>query len=449
MSLKNIKSSKKERGIKTMKAKMSTGLTLMLLVSLLLFSFQVSAQDGTVSVMGVWGGGELDAFNKMVEPFEAATGIEVQYEGTRDLPTLLTTRLEAGNPPDIVAVSGPGMMKDLAEDGDLVNLENIFNMSYLREDFDQKWLDLATFEGGMYALYIAADAKSLVWYNPQVFEENGYEIPETWEEMDQLAQQMQEDGISPWSIGLESGAASGWPGTDWIEDIMLRTTSPAVYDQWVAHDIPWTDERIKNAFEIFGEYAKDPNMVYGGPTSVLSTNFGDAPNPLFTSPPRAGLHRQASFITSFIKENNPELEAGRDFDFFPLPSIDEEYGTPALGAADMLSMMNDNEDARKFMQYLATPGAQSIWVSELGKLGTHNRINPNIYPDDTTRQMAEFLNNAETFRFDASDSMPAAIGSGAFWQGILDYVSGQDLDSVLENIEANADDAYSSGDATN
>lgn len=432
-----------------MKAKLSTGLTLMLLVSLLLFSFQASAQDGTVSVMGVWGGGELDAFNKMVEPFEAATGIEVQYEGTRDLPTLLTTRLEAGNPPDIVAVSGPGMMKDLAEDGDLVNLENVFNMSYLREDFDEKWLELARFEDGMYALFFAADVKSLVWYNPQVFEENGYEIPETWEEMDQLAQQMQEDGISPWSIGLESGAASGWPGTDWIEDIMLRTASPEVYDQWVAHDISWTDERIRNAFEIFGRYAKDPDMVYGGPNSVLSSNFGDAPNPLFTSPPRAGLHRQASFITSFIKENNPELEAGTDFDFFPLPSIDEEYGTPALGAADMLSMMNDNEDARKFIKYMATPGAQSIWLSELGKLGTHNRINPNIYPDETTRQMAEFLNNAETFRFDASDSMPAAIGSGAFWQGLLDYVSGQDLDSVLENIEERADDAYSSGDATN
>ena len=432
-----------------MKGKISTGLTLVLLASLLLFSLPAAAQDGTVTVMGVWGGGELDAFNKMVEPFEQASGIEVQYEGTRDLPTLLTTRLEAGNPPDIVAVSGPGMMMDLADDGDLINLENVYNMNYIREDFDEKWVDLATYNDGMYALAFAADVKSLVWYNPNVFEEYGYEVPETWEEMDQLAQQMQEDGISPWAIGLESGAASGWPGTDWIEDIMLRTTDPETYDQWVAHDIPWTDERIKNAFEIFGKYTKDPNMVYGGPTSVLSTNFGDAPNALFTDPPRAGLHRQASFITSFIKDNNPELKAGEDFDFFPLPPIDEEYGTPALGAADMLSMLNDNQEARQFMKYMATPGAQSIWLSELGKLGTHNRINPNVYPDNITRKMAAFLNEAETFRFDASDSMPASIGSGAFWQGILDYVSGQNLDGVLEKIEENADDAYSSGEATN
>ncbi|MBS3810567.1 MAG: carbohydrate ABC transporter substrate-binding protein [Halanaerobiales bacterium] len=432
-----------------MTGKISTGLTLFLLISLLLFSLQVAAQDGKVTVMGVWGGGELDAFNKMVEPFEAASGIEVQYEGTRDLPTLLTTRLEAGNPPDIVAVSGPGMMKDLAEDGDLVDLKNVFNMNYIKEDFDQKWIDLATYEDGMYAIYIAADAKSLVWYNPNLFEENGYEIPETWDELDKLAKQMQEDGISPWSIGLESGAASGWPGTDWIEDIMLRTASPETYDKWVAHDIPWTDEKIKNAFEIFGKYAKDPDMVWGGATAVLSTNFGDAPNPLFDSPPKAGLHRQASFITSFIQDNNPELEAGEDFNFFPLPLVDEEYGTPALGAADMLSMINDNQEARQFIKYLATPGAQSIWLSELGKLGTHNRINPNVYPNDITKQMAEFLNNAETFRFDASDSMPAAVGSGSFWQGILDYVSGQDLDSVLEQIERTADDSYSTGEATN
>lgn len=432
-----------------MKGKISTGLALVLLASLLIFTLPAAAQDGKVTVMGVWGGGELDAFNKMVEPFERASGIEVQYEGTRDLPTLLTTRLEAGNPPDIVAVSGPGMMKDLADDGALVNLENVYNMNFIKEDFDQKWIDLATYEDGMYAMFLAADVKSLVWYNPKVFEEHGYEVPETWEEMDQLANQMQQDGITPWSIGLESGAASGWPGTDWIEDIMLRTADPETYDKWVAHDIPWTDERIKNAFEIFGKYAKNSDMVYGGPTSVLSTNFGDAPNALFTDPPRAGLHRQASFITSFIKDNNPELNAGEDFDFFPLPPIDEEYGTPALGAADMLTMLNDNQEARQFMKYMATPGAQSVWLSELGKLGTHNRINPNVYPDDITRQMAAFLNEADTFRFDASDSMPASIGSGAFWQGILDYVGGQNVDSVLEKIERNADDAYSSGEATN
>src|SRR6056297_4273363 len=188
-----------------MKAKMSTGLTLMLLVSLLLFSFQVSAQDGTVSVMGVWGGGELDAFNKMVEPFEKATGIEVQYEGTRDLPTLVTTRLEAGNPPDIVALTGIGMMKQLAEEGDLVNLSNVLDMDRMQEEYDQTCLDLGTYDDDIYGMYISADIKSLVWYNPKQFEAKGYEVPETWEELQALQDEMIANGDTPWAIGMESG----------------------------------------------------------------------------------------------------------------------------------------------------------------------------------------------------------------------------------------------------
>jgi alpha-glucoside transport system substrate-binding protein len=418
---------------------------LLLILSIVLmagmFSSAALAQD-SVSVMAVWGGQELDAFMKMVEPFEKATGIEVQYEGTRDLPTLVTTRLEAGNPPDIVALTGVGMMKQLAEEGDLVNLSNVLDMDRMNKEYSQTWIDLGTYNEDLYGMYISADVKSLVWYNPKEFAAKGYEVPETWDELEALQEEMIANGDTPWSIGLESGAASGWPGTDWIEDIMLRTTDPEVYDQWVNHEIPWTDARVKRAFEIFGEIAKDPEYTYGAPTAVLATNFGDAPNALFTDPPQAMMHRQASFITSFIRDNNPGLVAGEDYDFFPFPEIDEEYGTPVLGAASMFGMMNDTSAARAFMRYVSTAGAQSIFVSELGKLGVNKNINPNVYPDDLTRQMAAMLREAPTFRFDGSDSMPGAVGSGAFWQGILDYVSGQDLDGVLEYIESISQDTY-------
>ncbi len=398
--------------------------------------------EGKLSVMAVWGGQELDAFMKVIEVFEAATGIDVQYEGTRDLPTLITTRLEAGNPPDIVSPSGLGLMNDLASDGNLVDLKKVLDMDTVKEDYNQTWLDLGTYEDGLYGLYIAADVKSLVWYNPKVWAEKGYKVPTTWEELENLSWKMVANGDKPWAIGLESGAASGWPGTDWIEDIMLRTVEPEVYDQWVNHEISWTDPQVKRAFEIFGEIARDPKLTWGGPTAVLSTNFGDAANPLFTDPPQAMMHRQASFIVGFIKDNNPDLVAGEDYDFFPLPPIDEEYGNPVLGAADMLSMMNDTPEARAFMRFLATPDAQSIWVSELGKLGINKRISPNVYPDDLTRKMAEMLINASVFRFDGSDTMPGAVGSGAFWEGIVNYVGGEDLDSVLEYIDTIADENY-------
>lgn len=415
------------------------GLSLLVLIVL---SSVVIAEDEKLTVMGVWGGAELDAFNKVVETFEAASGIDVQFEGTRDLPTVLTTRLEAGNPPDIVAIQGLGMMKDYASEGRLVDLNSVLNMNTVKEDYNQTWLDLGNYKGGLYGLYISADIKSLVWYNPKTFADKGYKMPTSWDDLKSLQDKMVQNGEKPWAIGLESGAASGWVGTDWIEDIMLRTTSPAVYDQWVNHDIPWTDERVKRAFEIFGDIACNQELVWGGSTAVLATNFGDAANPLFTNPPQANLHRQASFITSFIKDANPELVAGEDFDFFPFPAIDEEYGTPVLGAADMMSMMNDTPEARAFMNFLASPGAQSIWVGELGKIGINKRINPNIYPDDTTRKMAEALKNASVFRFDGSDMMPAAVGAGAFWQGVVDYVGGEDLDSVLEYIESIADENY-------
>ncbi|NLM96442.1 MAG: carbohydrate ABC transporter substrate-binding protein [Halanaerobiaceae bacterium] len=419
----------------------------LLLVFLLISGIGVFAKD-TVTVMGVWGGVELEAFEKVMETFEAATGIEVEFEGTRDLPTLLTTRIEAGNPPDIIVLTGLGLMNDLARDGVLVELSNVLDMDKFAEEYNPIWRELATYKDGLYGLYISADVKSLVWYNPKAFEANGYEIPKNWGELEAHSKKMIADGNIPWSVGMESGAASGWPGTDWIEDIMLRTAGPEVYDQWVNHDIPWTDARVKRAFEIFGNIVKDEAYTWGGPIAVNATNFNDAIAPLFMDPPQAFMHRQASFITSAIREANPGLVAGEDYDFFPFPPIEEKYGTPVLGAADMVSLLTEKQAAKQFMRFLATPGAQSIWVGELGKIGVNKRINPNVYPDELTAKMAAVLQDAIVFRFDGSDSMPGAVGSGAFWTGIVDYVNGEDLDSVLEYIEAVADETYTGGAAT-
>lgn len=399
--------------------------------------------------MGVWGGVELEAFNKVMETFEAATGIEVEFEGTRDLPTLLTTRIEAGNPPDIVHLTGLGMMNELARDGELVDLRNILNMDQFNKDYNLVWKDLATYKEGMYGLYISADVKSLVWYSPTAFAANGYQVPDNWTELEALSEKMISDGNIPWSVGMEAGAASGWPGTDWIEDIMLRTAGPEVYDQWVNHDIPWTDDKVKRAFEIFGDIVIDSDYVWGGSMAVNATNFNDAVNPLFTDPPQAFMHRQASFITSAIRDANPGLVAGEDYDFFPFPLIEDEYGTPVLGAADMISLMTDKPAAKQFMRFLATPGAQSIWIGELGKIGVNKRISSNVYPDELTAKMADVLQDAAVFRFDGSDSMPGAVGSGAFWTGIVDYINGEDLENVLEYIEAVADETYTTGAATN
>ncbi len=417
-------------------------LVLFLAVVLMLSAAVVASAEKKVSVLGVWGGAEKDAFMKMVEPFEAATGIRVDFTGTRDLAAILTTRVAAGNPPDVSALPNPGQLEQFAKIGALVDLATFMDMSKVRSDYAKTWLDLASYKGKLYGFFISADLKSLVWYSPKAFASAGYKVPGTWDELLALSDKIVADGKAPWAVGLESGAASGWPGTDWIEDIMLRSTSPEVYDEWVRHQIPWTDPRVKRAFQLFGRIARNEKYLYGGTTGALTANFGDAPNALFTTPPNAYMHRQATFIKSFILKANPDLVAGVDFNFFPFPPIDAEYGTPALGAADLFSIFNDTPEARALMKYLITPGAQEIWVAALGKLSANGRVNPNAYPDELTRKAAEILVGAKTFRFDGSDLMPAAVGAGTFWSGILDYVGGENLDAVLEAIEASAVDAY-------
>jgi alpha-glucoside transport system substrate-binding protein len=392
--------------------------------------------------MGVWTGAEADAFAKMVAPFEAETGIKVEFTGTRDLPAILTTRVEAGNPPDVSVMPNPGQMLEFARDGKLIDLSTFMDIEALKSEYSNAWLDLGSYQGNLHAIFISADLKSLIWYNPKAFAAAGYTIPSTWDELMVLSDKMVADGNTPWAIGLESGAASGWPGTDWIEDIMLRIASPETYDAWVNHELAWTNDIVVEAFEIFGEITRSEKYVYGGPNAVLTIPFGDSPDALFTDPPNAYMHRQATFIKSFILDHFPDLVPGVDYNFFPFPPIKEEFGNPALGAADMLAMFNDTPEARAFMKYIASAQAQGIWVGELGKLAPNLKVDPMVYPDDITRKAAEFLGEASVFRFDASDLMPAAVGSGSFWTGILDYVSGESLMNVLMQVEASALDAY-------
>ncbi|MEA1964796.1 MAG: ABC transporter substrate-binding protein [Candidatus Aerophobetes bacterium] len=400
------------------------------------------AQGGTVSVLGVWGGAERDAFMKALEPFEAATGIKVEFTGTRDLVAVLTTRVAAGNPPDISILPNPGQLEEFAKIGELVNLSTFMDMNKLQSDYAKTWLDLGSYKGELYGIYTGASLKSLVWYNPKAFKKAGYKVPKTWDELIVLSDKIVADGKTPWCIGLESAAASGWPGTDWIEDIMLRIAEPEVYDKWVNHEISWTDPRVRRAFELFGQIARDEKYVYGGTAAELTTNFGDAPDALFTSPPSAYMHRQATFITSFILKYDPDLVPGIDFTFFPFPPIDSQYGTPALGGANVFVVFNDIPEAKALMRYLATPGFEEILAAETGWLSANRRVSQGAYPDELTRKAAQVLASAETFRFDGSDMMPSSVGSGSFWTGILDYIGGENLDTVLKKIEDTAVGAY-------
>jgi len=391
---------------------------------------------GTVSVYGTWGGSEQESFMAMVKPFEDQTGVTVQYTGTRDLNAVLITGVASGILPDLAGLPGPGQMAQFAKAGKLIDLSTVLDVPKYTSETSAGFVGLGTVDGTLVGVFIKSAVKGLIWFNPKVYTAGA---PATWDALTAEADRIKAAGTTPWCVGLESGAASGWPGTDWIEDIILRQSGPEVYDKWVAGQQKWTSPEIKAAFETFGKVVAG-DSVYGGPTAVLSTNFGDAGNPLFTSPPGCYFHHQASFITDFFVKANPGIVAGTDFDFFPFPDINSTYAGAVTGAGDLFGMFHDTPQARALMQYLVTAEAQSIWVGRGGALSGNKNVTN--YPDETSRRSAEILANAKVFRFDGSDLMPEQMNS-AFWKAMLDFTQDQSkLDEILASLDLVQADAY-------
>ncbi|MEL6319883.1 MAG: ABC transporter substrate-binding protein, partial [Cyanobacteria bacterium J06626_14] len=393
---------------------------------------QDTTASGTVTILGSITGEGADTIEEIFEPFTAETGIDVVYEGTDAFATLLPVRIDGGNAPDLALFPQPGLMADLARSGSLISLDSFLDSDQLNAAYGNDWLQLGTVDNALYGLWARADLKSLVWYRPDVFAEQGYTIPSTWDEMLTLSNQMAADGTTPWCIGIESGSATGWVGTDWIEDIMLRTAGPDVYDQWVQHQIPFTAPAVANAFEAFGAIALNSDYVYGGSVGIMSTPFGDSPLPLFSNPPGCYFHRQTNFIATFFPE---DIKVGEDVDVFLLPPIDPTWGTPILVAGTAFAMLNDREEVRAAVEYLLTPDPHEMWVAQENYISPHQQVSLDAYTNSFMRTQAQLLNEAETIRFDASDLMPGVVGTGTFWTGVVDYVGGRDVDTVLETIE--------------
>jgi len=258
------------------------------------------------------------------------------------------------------------------------------------------------------------------------------------EELLALSKQIVADGGTPWCIGLGSGGATGWPATDWVEDIMLRTQPPAVYDGWVSNEIPFNDERIVAAIDTFGMFAKNDAWVDGGAASVASTDFRDSPQGLFNVPADCYMHHQASFIPSFFPEGT---ELGVDADFFYFPAFAEgDLGNPVLGAGTLFGMTKESAATRALLDFLKTPLAHEIWMAQSGFLTPHKGVNIDAYANDALKGQGEILLNATTFRFDASDLMPGAVGAGSFWTGMVDYVGGASAQEVADAIQASWDE---------
>ena len=390
----------------------------------------------TVTVDGAFEGNDPDGvkFAESMKAFEDATGITVNYVGNKEFEGTISVRVDAGDAPDIVDFPQPGLMATFAREGKLVPVTSFMSDEWLSQQYNQGWREFNTVDGQEVGVMHRYSGKSLVWYPKQAWDAAGYQVPQTWDELLALTQQIADDGDTAWCIGIESGAATGWPATDWTEDLMLRTTSLENYDAWVAGTLPFDSPEVKNAIETWSNIWFNDAYVNGGRSSIVSTSFGDAPGGLFTDPPNCWLHRQANFITSFFPEGKVY---GTDYDFFYLPPVDDAHGRPFLVAGDLIGMFNDRPEVRALMEYFTTPQSVSGWLEGGGAIAAQQTATQDMYGSDLDYGISQLVADATAFRFDGSDLMPQEVGQGSFWEHISSYVAGsEDLDTAMKAIDA-------------
>ena len=392
---------------------------------------------GSVSVIGTWTGAEQDAFLAMVAPWETQTGTKVQYTGTRDINAVLSTGIQSGLLPDLAGLPGPGQMAEYYKAGALKALDDVLDVSTYKSETSPALVELGTLESKITGIFIKADIKGLFWFNKDVYKAGD---PTTYDDLLAKGKQTADSiggDAKTFCVGLESGAATGWPATDWIEGFVLHQSGPDVYDKWTTGQQKWSSPEIKQAFQAFGN---DVENSFGGAKNVLATNFVASGDHLFSKPPGCVFVNHATFITDAFKKTGGAKDG--QFDFFPFPDINTSFAGAVEGSGDLFGMFNDTPQAKSLIAYLATAQAQSIWVGKGGAISANKNVTN--YPSDILKKAAGDLAAAKIFRFDASDNMPQAMND-AFFKGIVDYTKdASKLDSVLTNLDTVQTSAYGS-----
>ena len=412
-----------------------------------------------VTVLGSWTGDEESGFLAMVAGFERRYGIQVDYTGTRDADAVLASDLKDGNPPDLAVLATPGELRQDAADGTLAPIDRALDPHSMTRQYGPGWLALMQAAGPhgarhYYAIIVKAALKSVIWYDPRQFPARYLGVLTspglTWSQLMSLTARLRAAGTPPWCMGMQDSSSSGWPGTDWIEDIVLHQSGPQVYDRWVAGTLPWTSALITRAWQTFGQVAGAAGIVRGGTKAELVTSYAVAGQPMFTSPPGCYLDHEASFITAFYTQDrlgssavdHPRPRA--DFDFVPFPAVTPAERGNAEVAGDRLGMFRDTQAARKLIAYLTTPEAQEAWIRRHGSGAISvNRLVPlGDYPDPVSHELAGDLITARSVRFDASDSMPQVMES-AFNNAVLEYLdSPGQLEVILRGLDQVRKAAY-------
>ncbi len=381
---------------------------------------------------------EAGAIQVALDEFAEANDMEITYAGDANWESNINTQVQGGNPPDISIFPQPGKLAEFARDGVVVPLTDEVAAA-VETNWPESWTVFGEVDGTQYGVPVKADLKSLVWYQPARFEELGYEVPETLDDFFALVDEMAADGNTPLCVGIESAQATGWPFTDWTEDMVLRQHGPEVYDQWVNHEIPFNDERIVESMQTVLDLWSSENVFAAG-GNVAATSFQANGEPLVNG--QCMMHRQASFFSAFIPEGTPFADGSEEaVDVFYFPSNE---GQPVLGAGTLAAGFNDSPQVMAVLEYMSTPEyAEARQVAQAegkggglsGFLSAVNGQDLSVY-QPLEQSFLEILETSDVVRFDASDLMPASVGAGSFWTEATAAVNGDiDAQEAADNIE--------------
>ena len=382
---------------------------------------------------------EQQKFEQAWAQFEKCTGIKVKYEGSDQFEAQLPTRIAGGNAPDIAFIPQPGLLAKLVSQGGPKAAPE--GVAANMDKWNAQWKTYGTVDGTFYAAPLGSNMKSLVWYSPKVFAAKGYKVPTTWDELTALSNQMVKDGTKPWCGGIESGGATGWPATDWLEQVVLRQQGGDVYDQWIAHTVLFNSPQITDSMNVVAGWMKNPawvNAGFGDVKTIATTAFQDAGKPILTG--KCGMLQQASFYAAqwpSFKKDAVISDTGDVFAFY-LPQMSDKVPTPIVGGGEFVTAFSDKPEVQSFQTYLSS----SLFASNKVKLGgwvsANSGVDLSLYQDPISKLSAEYLTKTDaTFRFDASDLMPAAVGAGAEWKQLTAwFATDQSTQTTLENIDA-------------
>jgi alpha-glucoside transport system substrate-binding protein len=393
----------------------------------------------TIEVMYAFTTDQETGFKDEVNAWAKQNDITVKFTQSSDFNSLINTRVQGNDAPDVAMFPQPGIMKDFADQGLLADLSDVVDSGDLDKIIPGA-LDTGQVDGTQYAIPMSINVKSIVFYPKKAAEAAGLTTPPTtFEELQALSSKIAATGTTPWCFGIESGPATGWPATDWVENLMLINNGSDVYNQWVNHEIPFNDPKVLDVLDQMDKLLLADGMTNGGRQSIASNNFNTAANPMFDNPPGCYMYRQGNFVAKAGGFPDAVLaDLDNTVGVFPMPGKTAE-DKPVLGGGDLAGIFSkDNESAKKLLQFLASSDYGTNGYADTGAwISPRTDFDVSQYPSEVLGSIASIAYNSTEFVFDGSDQMPGEVGSGSFWKEMTAWISGQeDAKTAADNIEA-------------